>query len=406
MTDIYPNAALLAAFAFLYALVSGRVERSWLSGPIVFVAAGLLLGPATGSLALDLGAENMRQLAELTLAVVLFSDAAGADLARIRHSSFLPRRLLLVGLPLTVVLGILAGRVLFPGLALVEVALIAAILAPTDAALGKPVVVNPAVPGDTREALNFESGLNDGICVPLVLLLVEVAVGTEVHRQPLLHVVATVVEEIGIGLVVGAALALPAAALLRRARAAGAIGATWTGLPAVALAVACFAAAQHLGGSGFIACFTGGLAFGARQRAEDRHALLRGAESTADTLALLTWVAFGAEVVWRTAGAVTPAVLAYAVLSLTVVRMLPVALSLAGTRVPASDRLFIGWFGPRGLASIVFGVIVLDAGLPNTKTIAATVVCTVLLSVVLHGVTANALVRRLTPCWRAREAGR
>ena len=405
MTDRYLNAALLAVFAFLYALVSGRVERSWLSGPIVFVLAGLLLGPVTGSLSLHIGVGELRLLAELTLAVVLFTDAAGADLARIRHSSVLPRRLLLVGLPLTVVLGILVGRALFPGLALVEVALIAAILAPTDAALGKPVVVNPAVPGDTREALNFESGLNDGICVPLVLLLVEVAVGTEVHRQPLLHVLATVVEEIGIGVVVGAALALPAAVLLRRARAAGGIGATWTGLPAIALAVACFAAAQHLGGSGFIACFAGGLVFDAVVGRHARHALLRGAESTADALSLLTWVTFGAVVVWQAAGAVTPAIVAYAVLSLTVVRMLPVALSLAGTAVPASDRLFIGWFGPRGLASIVFGVIVLDAGLPGTATIEATIVCTVLLSVVLHGVTANPLVRRLTPSWRVREAG-
>ena len=210
---MYLNAALLAVFALLYALVSGRVERSRLSGPIVFVLAGLLLGPASGVLALKLSVEDLRVLAELTLAVVLFCDAANADFARIRHSSFLPRRLLLIGLPLTVILGFLAAWALFPGLALIEVALIAAILAPTDAALGKPVVTNPEVPPDTREALNFESGLNDGICVPLVILLLEVAVGTEVTRQPFVHIIGTVVEEIGIGLLVGAALAAPAAFL-------------------------------------------------------------------------------------------------------------------------------------------------------------------------------------------------
>ena len=159
--------------------------------------------------------------------------------------------------------------------------------------------------------------------------------------------------------------------------------------------------AQHLGGSGFIAAFTGGLIFGARLR-DLRHALLQGAESVGDVLALFTWVAFGAILVWQTRGAVTPQVLVYAVLSLTVARMVPVALSLAGTPVPASDRLFIGWFGPRGLASVVFGILVLGAQLPGGGTIEATIVWTVLLSVLAHGATANPLIRALAPRWRAR----
>ena len=282
-------------------------------------------------------------------------------------------------------------------------ALIAAILAPTDAALGKPVVTNPGVPPDTREALNFESGLNDGICVPLVILLLEVAVGTEVTPSPSPHH-----RHRRRGdrhrLLLGAALAAPAAFLIRRAFHRGWVGATWTGIPAVALAIACFALAQHLGGSGFIACFVGGLVFGIR-RPESRHALLHGAESVGDALALLTWLVFGALVVWQTWALITPRVMIYAVLSLTLVRMLPVALSLAGTHVPATDRLFIGWFGPRGLASIVFGVIVFGADLPGGGTIQATIVCTVLFSVFAHGVTANPLVRALAPAWRARAAG-
>ena len=400
---MYLNIALLALFAFLYTVVSGRIERSWISGPMVFVLTGLILGPAHfGALALELSVEDLRLLAELTLSMVLFSDAANADLERIRGNRMLPRRLLLVGLPLTILLGVLVGWILFPGLSILEVALIAVILAPTDAALGKPVVTNPVVPADTREGLNFESGLNDGICVPLVILLLGVAVGTSVEGRPIFHAVWTVIEEIGIGIAVGTALTIPGSFLIRFALQRGWVGHTWTGLPAIALAIACFAFAQALGGSGFIACFFGGLVFGARQ--VSKHELLHAAEGAGDALALLTWVVFGALVVWQVSADITPAVLIYAALSLTLVRMLPVYVSLVGTQVPLVDRLFIGWFGPRGLASIVFGVLILVAGLPNGGTVEATIVCTVLMSVIGHGMTANPLVRVLAPVWRTHEA--
>ncbi len=395
---MYLNVALLALVAFAYALLSGRVDRSRVSGPILFVLVGLLLGPAAfGALALDLSIGDLRLLAEITLALVLFSDAANADIDQIRRTRFLPRRLLFVGLPLTILLGLAFGLVLLPGLSLIEVALVAAALAPTDAALGKPVVTNPAVPPAMRESLNFESGLNDGICVPIIVLLLGAAAGLEVEHRPFAHILLTVVEEIGIGFLVGAAIAIPGAWALGRARAAGWIGANWMGVPAVGLAVACFALAQAVGGSGFIACFVGGLAFGARR--PDRHELLRAAESCGDVLSLLTWVAVGALVVVQVSGAVTWAVVLYAILSLTVVRMLPVWLCLRGTGVVARDRLFIGWFGPRGLASVVFGVLILSADLPGGDTLAATIVCTVILSVVCHGASAAPLIRALTPAW-------
>lgn len=399
---MYLTVALLALIAAGYALLSGRVDRSRISGPIVFVAAGLLLGPAVlNILALDVSMGNLRLLAEITLSVVLFSDAANADVDQIRRSRFLPRRLLFIGLPLTILLGLGVGLLLLPDLPLLEVALLATALAPTDAALGKPVVTNPAVPPALRESLNFESGLNDGICVPLIVLLLGVAAGHE-HGRPLAHVLLTVVEEIGIGFLVGAAIAIPGAWLVGRARAAGWIGATWGGIPAVGLAIACFALAQAVGGSGFIACFAGGLAFGARR--PDRHELLRAAEGTADVLSLMTWVVFGALVIPSVAGAVTPAVVAYAVLSLTLARMLPVWLCLRGTSVGARDRLFIGWFGPRGLASIVFGALILSADIAGADTLAATIVCTVLLSVLCHGASATPLIRRLAPGWASGAA--
>ena len=391
---IYQTAALLACAAFLYATVSGAVARSWLSGPILFVAAGLLMGPGgLGILHLDIDAEGLRLLAELTLAIVLFTDAANADLARIRRALGLPERLLLIGLPLTLILGYLVAVPLFPGLGWVELALLAALLAPTDAALGAPVVTNPAVPADTREALNVESGLNDGICVPVVLLLLGIAAGIETPSGTTAHVVRVVVEALGIGLVAGLVLSGLGAFLLRRAAAAGWLAEDWAGISVVALAIGIFAAAQALGGSGFVACFVGGIAF--RAPAPIRHRLLVGAEGAGDALALVTWVVFGAGVVWQVADRITPAVVGYAALSLTLIRMLPVWLCLAGSGLRPAEKLFIGWFGPRGLASIVFGILIFDAELPNGDTVIATAVVTILLSVVLHGVTANPLVRAL-----------
>jgi NhaP-type Na+/H+ or K+/H+ antiporter len=363
---MYQNAAILAAFLLIYSAVAGRIERSWISGPIVFVAVGFILGPdALGVFRLNIAGEGLRVLAELTLAMVLFTDAANADFGILRRNRGLPERLLLVGLPLTIVLGFVLAAIVFPLLGTLEIALLAAMLAPTDAALGKPVVTNQAVPAVMREALNVESGLNDGICVPIVVLLIGLAVGTQIEGGTMAHVARVVVEEIGIGLIVGLALTWLTTLMLRFAERRGWISEHWVEIPIVALAAACFAGAQAAGGSGFIACFVGGLLLsGLRERHKEE--LLRGAEHMGEALALLTWVVFGGIVVARLIDRVTWPALLYAVLSLTVVRMLPVFLCLIGTRTSTTDKLFIGWFGPRGLATIVFAVLVLDEKLPGT----------------------------------------
>jgi NhaP-type Na+/H+ or K+/H+ antiporter len=396
---MYENAAILAGFLLIYSAVAGRVSQSWLSGPIVFAAAGVILGPqGLGLLKLDVGSEGLRLLAEGTLAMVLFTDAANADFAVLRRNLGIPERLLLIGLPLTIVLGFLIAFVAFPRLDPLEMALLAAILAPTDAALGKPVVTNLAVPAAMRESLNVESGLNDGICVPIVVILLALAVGTQTAGQGQVHMARVVAEAIGIGLAVGLAVTGGATLLLRQAVKLGWVSDDWVEVPVPAAAVVSFAAAQSIGGSGFIACFAGGLLVSwlAPRR---KHELLRGAEGIGETLALLTWVAFGAVVAGRLQGHLTLAVLLYAVLSLTVIRMLPVFLCLLGTEMDATSKLFIGWFGPRGLASIVFAIIVLDEHLPGNETVVAVAYLTVLLSVVVHGASANllvaALVRRL-----------
>jgi NhaP-type Na+/H+ or K+/H+ antiporter len=392
---MYQNAAILAAFLLIYSAVAGRVERSWVSGPIVFTAIGFILGPdGLGVMRINLGGEGLRILAELTLAMVLFTDAANADFAVVRRNLGLPERLLLIGLPLTIVLGFVVAVIMFPSLTILELALLAAMLAPTDAALGKPVVTNRGVPAVMREALNLESGLNDGICVPIIVLLLGLAVGTEIEGGTMTHVAHVVIEEIGIGAVIGVALTWCTTRMLRFAAKHDWISEHWEEIPIIALAAACFAAAQAAGGSGFIACFVGGLLLsGLRERHKEE--LLRGAESTGEALALLTWVVFGGIVVAKMIDRVTWQALLYAVLSLTVIRMLPVFLCLIGTRTSTADKLFIGWFGPRGLATIVFAVLVLDEKLPGNDTIVLAASWTVLLSVISHGVTANPLVKRM-----------
>ena len=392
---MYQNAAVLAGILLVYSAVAGRIERSWISGPIVFIGLGLTLGPqGFNILHLQTTAGGLRGLAEITLAIVLFTDAAHADLGLIRRHIGIPERLLLLGLPLTIMLGFVFAAIVLPELDVLEMALLAAILAPTDAALGKPVVTNPAVPGPVREGLNIESGLNDGICVPVVVILLGLAVGMQIEGHPVTYMIRVVAEEIGIGLAAGLLLTAAALFAVRFASRRGWLRAHWLQIPMMALAAACFATAQALGGSGFIACFAGGLLMSA-VRTERKHALLRGAETAGEALALLTWVVFGAVVVSEILTRISWPALFYAVLSLTVIRMLPVFLCLVGTRTTIATKLFIGWFGPRGLASIVFGIIVFNEKLPGNDTLVTTIVCTILLSVVAHGITAYPLAQRL-----------
>jgi NhaP-type Na+/H+ or K+/H+ antiporter len=389
---MYETLALIALFVLLYSSVAGAVERTWISGPIVFTCFGLLVGPlGLDLLSWETDGETIRSLAEVTLAMVLFTDAAGADMGVLKKTAGLPARLLLIGLPLTILLGFGVGVLLIDGLSLFAIALLATMLAPTDAALGKAVVTNESVPDEIRQGLNVESGLNDGICVPILFVFLALALDKAGDAGPWTLAIKLVVEEIGIGLAVGLLLTLAAAKLLKTALHRKWLTPTWIQVPVVALALSCFAVAQLLGGSGFIAAFSGGLLFGALAKTE-RDEFLLAAEGTGDTLALITWVIFGSAVVGQAIGHFSWTILLYAALSLTVIRMLPVFLVLIGSGIKTEGKLFIGWFGPRGLASIVFAVIVLDSKLPNADLIAMTVVCTIILSIIAHGISANPLV--------------
>jgi NhaP-type Na+/H+ or K+/H+ antiporter len=386
---MYEILAVLAAFAMVYSVLGPRIEQTWISGPIIFTAVGLILGPfGFQLLSADKDPELLMVLAELTLALVLFTDAAGTNLGVLRRFRALPIRLLGIGLPLTILLGYGVGEVMFTELSVFGVALLATMLAPTDAALGKAVVTNEAVPDPIRQGLNVESGLNDGICVPIIFLFLTLATGDLGDRSATETALVLFTKVIGIGLVCGVVLTLIAVWILKLANRRDWLSPTWTKITVLALAFACFGAAQALGGSGFIASFVGGMLFGALLHPH-HEPLLNSAEGIGDTFSLLTWVLFGSAVVGDAVGHFTWPVVVYAALSLTVIRMLPVFLCLWGGDANVEAKLFIGWFGPRGLASIVFAVIVMEKSIPNSGLISMIVVCTVLGSIVLHGVTAN-----------------
>ncbi|WP_421300294.1 cation:proton antiporter [Aeromonas veronii] len=396
---LYQNLTVIAAFLLIYSLIAGRFESKLVNGPLLFLLTGWLLGPGgLELLSLSIDSAGIKLLAELTLVIVLFNDAANTNWQVLLANRQLPIRLLLIGLPLTLLCGALFGHWLFPDLPLLEMAILSTILAPTDAALGKAVVSNPAVPAPVREGLNQESGLNDGICVPVLLLLLALIAPTEQHAGTATLAITLMLEEIGIGLLVAFVLTSLTIRLLKISYLNGWQLPLWRQLTMPGLALLCFALAQTLGGSGFIAAFVGGLFIGHRL-GEHKHAYMDSCEGYGDLLSVVIWMVFGATLM-----PILPELLhwqywLYAIASLTLLRMVPVWLSLIGTGLKPELKLFIGWFGPRGLASIVFAVMVLqnEPSLIGQRPIIATVLCTIILSVILHGLTANPWVERFKP---------
>jgi NhaP-type Na+/H+ or K+/H+ antiporter len=384
------DAVAVAVGLVLYGLVAARLDRWSITGPMACVGIGILLGPAATGLLRGAPEEGSLLLgAELTLACLLFTDAATVGVRRVEADAGLPARLLGLGLPMTIGLGAALARLLCPGLDWAAAALIGAILAPTDAALGMAVVANRAVPARIRQALNVESGLNDGIVTPFVTLFLILTVSAEGVGQG--HPLAEAAGEIGIALAVavlaGAVGGLAVSACHQRG---------WTNraseeLILPALALGSYLAAVAAGGNGFVAAFVAGLLFGSASRGR-ADAAVEFSEGVTVVTSLLVWTMFGALL----AGPVLThdidvRIIVYAVLSLTVIRMLPVALALAGAGLRRDSVLFIGWFGPRGLASVVFLLVSMEELAPDALrgAVVGTVTWTVLLSVVLHGASAG-----------------
>ena len=377
----------IAVLLIGYGALSGRLQSTVITQAMVFVAFGLLVGNRVLDLVgVDTANQYVRLLAEATLSLVLFTDAARVNLGTLRREAALPARLLGLGLPLTIVAGTLAGLALFPQLDLWTAAALATILAPTDAALGLPVVSNKRLPSRIRQGLNVESGLNDGVCVPLLLIFLTLAQAEEGvgHIEPL----RVVAEEIGFGTIGGILAGALCAVVLRRFAARGWMEGTWQQINAVAAPLLAYTVAVALGGSGFIAAFVAGIVFGARAGERAEHSTFL-AEQSGELLNAVTFLLFGAVLLGPAFADLDWRVALYAVGSLTVVRMLPVALAMLGTGMRRVTVGFLGWFGPRGLASIVFVLILVEqTELPERSLLLTVVTWTVALSVYAHGLTA------------------
>ncbi|MFI2210170.1 cation:proton antiporter [Streptomyces sp. NPDC020141] len=398
--------AVIAAGAVLagYAAVSRKLSTTAVSGPMVFVACGLAVGP----LGLDLvdrarDAEVTRALLESALSLLLFCGAVAVRRRDLRRERALPVRLLAAGLPLTMALGWLVAWALLPGLGLWELAVVAIALAPTDAALGQRAVSDRRVPALVRHGLDVESGLNDGVALPFFLLALAAAAGGEHgHQGPLAAFFLALVASSAIGLAAG----------LLGARALGASAARgwstpgWRQILVLTVPATAYALCAVVDGSGFIGAWTAGLAFGAVRRGTARApgsdvpreggapSEIEFTDRLGEVLTALAFLVFGAVILGPTLEHADWRTVLYAVLSLTVVRAVPVALALAGSGLRAPTTAYIGWFGPRGLASLVFGLIAFEEGLPGADLVSGVIVVTVALSVCAHGASAAFLGAR------------
>ena len=382
---------VLVSVIFVFGLFSRRLEGTILTAPLVFVMAGIILGPVgLGIVEFKLDGHTVLLVGEIALVFLLFTDAARINLSSLRQNEGLPLRLLGIGTPLTIALGTATAALLLTDLSFWEAAIVGAVLAPTDAALGQAVVSNPRIPVRVRQALDVEAGLNDGLSTPFVALFLTLAVAEE-ELQPASYWISFALEQIGFGALVGIGVGLVGGWLVSLASKRRWMTDSFQRLALLALALIAWALADQIGGNGFIAAFVGGLAVAPTvERVGEQ--LIRFTEAEGQLLNLSVFFIFGVLVI----GLIQPLsweVALYALLSLTLIRMLPVALSLLRTHLRSISVLFMGWFGPRGLASIVLGLIVVAEApqLAGRDEIELVVALTVLLSVLLHGVSAAPL---------------
>ena len=403
--------AVIALLVLGWAVVSGALARHDVTGPFVFAVAGYLLAnPDFGPLTVDVEAGSIHLVAEVTLALVLFSDAARVNLAELRRDLSIPVRLLGIGLLLSVAAGSLLAAWLFDGFPWALAGFVGAALAPTDAALSVQVINDERIPLRLRRALNVESGLNDGIATPIVVFMLAVAASQlGVVSESVSFEAGAALRELGAGIVAGVVVGVGGAVLISTATRRRWIATGGRRLATLAVAIAAFAVALAFDANGFIAAFVAGIAFGAMLDGSvvDLEEAVELPELGGELLGLVVWFLFGATLVPLAFEKLDGFSVVYALASLTIIRMLPVALGLVRSGLDRPSVVFIGWFGPRGLASVVFALLAIEElgeTSPEVGRAVAAVALTVLLSVVLHGITARPGGRRFLQSEQNRSA--
>jgi len=379
--------ATVALFILLFGFISKRIQKTPLTSTMVFVLFGILISKQfLGILDTDLDSSVINVIAELTLILVLFTDASRIDLKQVIREHAIPVRLLGIGLPLTIVFGAIAAFVVFNFLTFWEGALLAAILAPTDAALGQAVVSNPRVPVRIRQSLNIESGLNDGIALPVVLILLSIA-GIEDNDKTSSYWIRFAAYQVILGPVAGICVGYLGGKLVVWSSKRDWMSREFQDISALGLSLLAYSAAELIGGNGFIAAFTSGLTLSYTSKTACE-SLSEFGDTEGQLLTLITFMIFGAFMVLPELGSLNWQIVIYGVLSLTIIRMVPVALSLTGLGLKPPTILFIGWFGPRGIASILFALLILEeSGITHGNEIFTIIMITVLFSVFAHGLT-------------------
>lgn len=392
----------LAIVVFAWSLLSRLFAASPVTMPIFCAAAGVIAGPVLGLVPVSSG--SLIMILEGALVMVLFADASSLDPRRWTGEASVSGRLLGIGLPLTMLVGGIIAILLFPGIPVWQAGLIGVILAPTDAALGQAVVANPRVPAVVRNALNVESGLNDGLALPFVTIFItlgEIASGVDSEAKAL----QTLAFVLGVSVVVGIAFGLGGGWLIRKSAILGLGSPRYQGIALAAIAVVAFLLADNVAASGFLAVWIAGLAAGSMVRGHVEEEAFHLSEHASDVLAAAGFTILGTALILPVLARVTPMTLLYAALSLTVARVVPVAISMARSGFALPSVLYIGWFGPRGLASIVFAGAVVEAALPEAIGVIDVILTTVVISIVAHGVTAAWGARRYAAWFeRARAA--
>jgi NhaP-type Na+/H+ or K+/H+ antiporter len=379
-----PALALVAVLVcvLVAAAISRRIQGTIVTLPMVYTVLGLILsGRVLGIIEVDLENKFIQIIAELTLILVLATDASRINVRSLIRDHSLPTRLLAIGLPLMMLFGTILELTFW------EAAVLGVILSPTDASLGQAVVTNPRVPVRIRQTLNVESGLNDGIAMPFLLMALNLALAEE---SPLgqSHFLGRALTLIVLGLVVGLIVGFLGGRFIEWGQKSGWMSKEFQKISTLVLALLAYGAAELTGGNGFIAAFVMGVTMANTTRREDTEMLYEYAEVEVQGLMMLTFmIVFGAVMLPLALDQFDGTMLLYAVF-LAVIRLAAVGLGLIRTKVKPITTGFIGWFGPRGIASILYVFTVMEEDLPGESLIYGVVMLTVLISIFAHGVTA------------------